>query len=159
LTQASANLRSDDLLEALLRADVRLGTSTPKTDPAGDYAWALFQKAETLRPGAFATLDAKALKLTGATDSPKPPAGQGVYGWMMQQGRADLFLTYCTNAMAAQKEVPELKVINIPPALQVGAAYGLTVRKGASDQSREFAEYLLSPKAQLVLQRFGFGVP
>ncbi len=159
LTQASVNLRSDDLLEALLRADVRLGTSTPKTDPAGDYAWALFRKAEALHPGALAALDAKALKLTGVADSPKPPAGQSVYGWMMRQGQADIFLTYCTNAIAAQKEVPELKVLEIPPPLQVGAAYGLTVRKVASDHSREFAEYLLSPKAQLVLQRFGFGVP
>jgi ABC-type molybdate transport system substrate-binding protein len=77
----------------------------------------------------------------------------------MRQGQADIFLTYCTNAIAAQKEVSALRVLEIPPALQVGAAYGLTVRKGASDQSREFTEYLLSRKAQLVFQRFGFGVP
>ncbi len=127
-------------------ADVRVGTSTPKADPAGDYAWALFQKAE-------------ALKLVGAADSPKPPAGQSDYGWMMRQGQADIFLTYCTNAIAAQKEMPELRVLEIPPALQVGAAYGMTVRKLASDSSREFAEYVLSRKAQLVFERFGFGVP
>jgi molybdate transport system substrate-binding protein len=159
LTQASLNIRSEDLLEVLLRADVRVGTSTPKADPAGDYAWALFQKAEALRPGAFATLDAKALKLAGAVDSPKPPAGQSVYGWLMRQGQADIFLTYCTNAIAAQKEMPELRVLEIPSPLQVGAAYGLTVRKLASDSSGKFAEYLLSRKAQLVLERFGFGVP
>jgi molybdate transport system substrate-binding protein len=159
LTQASLNIRSDDLLEVLLRADVRLGTSTPKADPAGDYAWALFQKAEALRPGAFATLEAKALKLVGAADSPKPPAGQGVYAWLMRQGQADIFLTYCTNAIAAQKEVPELRVLEILSPLQVGAAYGLTVRKLASDSSGKFADYLLSRKAQLVFERFGFGVP
>jgi molybdate transport system substrate-binding protein len=77
----------------------------------------------------------------------------------MRQGQADIFLTYCTNAIAAQKEMPELRVLEIPSPLQVGAAYGLTVRKLASDSSGKFADYLLSRKAKLVLQRFGFGVP
>ena len=58
------------LLATLLRKDIRLGTSTPRADPSGDYAWALFRKAEAVRPGAYAALDAKALKLTGGPDFP-----------------------------------------------------------------------------------------
>ena len=45
-----------NLLDLLLDPAVRLGTSTPKADPSGDYAWQLFEKAETLRPGSFAVL-------------------------------------------------------------------------------------------------------
>lgn len=45
----------------------------------------------------------------------------------MDEGQADLFLTYCTNAAAAP-EVPRLQVVQLPPNLQVGAAYGWTVR-------------------------------
>jgi molybdate transport system substrate-binding protein len=51
--------------DAMLDPGVKLGTSTPGSDPSGDYAWALFAKAEALRPGAKAALEGKALKLAG----------------------------------------------------------------------------------------------
>lgn len=159
LTSEQVNATPQTLLATMLRSDVRLGTSTPKADPSGDYAWALFRRAEGLRPGAYAALDAKALKLTGGADSPKPPPGRGTYAWVMDQGQADVFLTYCTNAVSAQREVPRLKVVEMPFDLQVGAAYGLTVRNTAPAGAREFAQYLLSSDAQAVFQRFGFGKP
>jgi ABC-type molybdate transport system substrate-binding protein len=42
---------------------VRLATSTPGADPAGDYAWAVFARAESMRPGARAALEAKAQRV------------------------------------------------------------------------------------------------
>ncbi len=159
LTAANIETTPSRLLATMLRADVRVGTSTPKADPSGDYAWALFRKADAVQPGAYAALDAKALKLTGGADSPKPPAGRGTYAWVMDQGQADVFLTYCTNAVAAQKEVPRLKIVQVPAELQVGAAYGLTVRDGAPAAARDFARFLLSEAGQAPLQRLGFGRP
>ena len=159
LTGERLNVAPQGLLATMLRPEVRLGTSTPNVDPAGDYAWALFYKAEAVQAGAFAALDAKALKLTGGVDSPKPPPGRGTYAWVMDQGLADVFLTYCTNAVLAQQEVPRLQIVQIPPELQVGAAYGLTVRDDAPAAARQFAQYLLSPDAQAVFQRFGFAKP
>ena len=38
ITQANLNLTPERLLGALLDPAVRVGTSTPKADPAGDYA-------------------------------------------------------------------------------------------------------------------------
>lgn len=159
LTSEHISATPDTLLATLLRSDVRVGTSTPRADPSGDYAWALFRQADTLQPGAYARLDAKALKLTGGADSPKPPAGRGTYAWVMEQGQADVFLTYCTNAVAAQAEVPRLRVVQLPPALQVGAAYGLTVRSDAPAAAHDFAQALRQPAAQAVLKRLGFGAP
>jgi molybdate transport system substrate-binding protein len=159
LTQAGVNATPQNLLETLLNPAVKLGTSTPKADPSGDYAWELFRKAEAVRAGAYAALDAKALKLTGGPDSPKPPAGRGTYAWVMEQGQADVFLTYCTNAVVAQKEVPRLKVVQVPAAFQVGAAYGLTVRRGAPAPAEAFAKALLAPPAQATFARYGFGQP
>ena len=40
------------LLDRMLDPQVKLGTSTPKADPSGDYAWEVFRKAEKLKPGA-----------------------------------------------------------------------------------------------------------
>ena len=148
-----------NLLDTLLRADMRLGTSTPQSDPSGDYAWELFRRAEQVRPGAFARLEAKALQLTGGPTSPKAPPGRGTYAWVMAEGRADVFLTYCTNAVSAQREVPALQVVQVPPELQVAAAYGLTVRRGAPQAALDFAQTLMAEAAQRVLRRLGFAAP
>ena len=147
------------LLSAMLKQEVRVGTSTPIADPSGDYAWTLFTKAETVQLGAFRILDAKALKLTGAASSPQPPAGRTFYGWAMDEGQADVFLTYCTNAVAAQAEVPRLKVVQMPPELQVGATYALTVSKSANPAATAFARALLESPALGIFKRFGFGSP
>ena len=147
------------LLATMLQPSVRVGISTPKADPAGDYAWALFGKADALQSGATARLRSKALQLTGGADSPKPPPGRGTYAWVMDQGQADVFLTYCTNAVSAQKEVPRLRIVEIPPELQVGAAYGVTVRIGAPQAADAFLRALLAPPAQAVFNRFGFRQP
>lgn len=158
LTAPAVQATPASLLELLLDPAVLLGTSTPLNDPSGDYTWALFRKAETLQTGAFARLDAKAIKLTGFAEAPKPPAGRGTYAWLMAEGRADVFLTYCTNALSASKEVPGLKVVALPPALQVSAAYGVTAKSGDASAA-QFASYLLSAPAQTVFAGFGFGPP
>jgi molybdenum ABC transporter molybdate-binding protein len=159
LTSEKLVVQPSTLLSVMLQPEVRVGTSTPKSDPSGDYAWALFSKAEAVRPGAYKILDAKALKLTGAADSPQAPAGRLFYAWSMDQGQADVFLTYCTNAVAAQTEVPRLKVVQMPAELQVGAAYALTVSKSASPAASDFARTLLESPAQAVFNRFGFASP
>jgi ABC-type molybdate transport system substrate-binding protein len=159
LTSDQVHAAPATLLGTMLRPGIRVGTSTPGADPSGDYAWSLFRKAAEIQPGAYAVLDAKALKLTGAADSPKPPPGRGTYAWIMQQRQADVFLTYCTNATAAQKEEPWLAVVQLPPVLQVGAAYGLTVRAAAPPSAQGFAQALLAPPAQAVFKRLGFGAP
>lgn len=159
LAQGTVAVTSDTLLSTILQPQVRLGISTPKADPAGDYAWALFQKADALQPGATARMEAKALQLTGGANSAQAPAGRNTYAWVMEQNRADVFLTYCTNAVAARAEVPSLQVVAVPEALQVGAAYGLTVRAGAPAQAQAFAQAVLQPPAQAVLRRLGFAAP
>lgn len=156
LTQPDVAATGDTLLEALLDPAIRLGTSTPRADPSGDYAWMLFDKAEALRPGAAEALKAKALQLTGGPDSEKAPEGRNTYGWVMEEGRADIFLTYCTNAVLAQREVPALKIVQLPPALSVGADYGLIVLDGAPVEAWRFALHVLSPAGQTVLAGYGF---
>jgi ABC-type molybdate transport system substrate-binding protein len=159
LARPGLAVQTSNLLETLLRPEVKLGMSTPKADPSGDYALALFQKAEALVPGSPARLTNKALQLTGGPASPAAPAGRNLYAWVMEQGRADVFLTYCTNAVAARQQLAALQVVAVPPALQMGAAYGLTVRQGAPAAADAFAKALLAPPAQTILARHGFGAP
>jgi molybdate transport system substrate-binding protein len=156
LAQPEVKVAPATLLEVVLDPEVRLGTSTPKADPSGDYAWQVFEKAEALQPGSFATLDAKALKLTGGPDSAKAPEGRNTYGWVMEEGEADVFLTYCTNAVLAQREVPELQIVSLPEELSVGADYGLIVRDGASAEAWRLALFILAPAGQSILADYGF---
>jgi len=53
------------------------------------------------------------------------------------------FLTYCTNAVAAQKEVPRLQLVQIAPQLQVGALYRFTMRQSAPAAAQAFAKALV----------------
>lgn len=160
LAQPEVQVETDSLLQRMLDPAIRLGASTPKSDPAGDYAWESFRRADALQSGAYATLDAKTLKLTGAPDSPTPPTQRNVYGWVMEQRQADLFLTYCTNAALAAKEVPSLQIVQLPEALEVSAEYGLTVLKGGHvAQGEQLADFILSPAGQAILQQYGFAAP
>lgn len=156
LAQPEVSVTSATLLDVMLDPQLRLGTSTPKADPSGDYAWALFAKAEGLRAGARVRLEGKARQLTGGADSAKPPEGRNAYAWVMESGQADLFLTYCTNAVLAQREVPGLQIVAPPAALSVGADYGLVVLEGAPESAWRLALHILSPEGQKILADYGF---
>ena len=147
------------LLERMLDPTVKLATSTPKADPSGDYAWEVFRKADKLKPGSFAILEKRALQLIGAPSSAVPPKGRVAYAWHVAEGRADLFLTYCTNAMAARSESPDQQIVPLPDALAVGADYGMTVMADASPAAYRFAMFILSPAGQKILAKHGFTAP
>ena len=74
----------------------------------------------------------------------------------MAEGRADIFLTYCTNALAARKQYPDQQMVELPEALAVGADYGLTVIDGAPEAAQEFVEFILSADGQKILAGYGF---
>lgn len=155
-------LAGRSFVERLLDPAVRVGTSTPKADPAGDYAFALFDRIESSSSGpagSAAALKAKALQLTGGPNAPAPPADRSVYGALLAEGRADVFVTYCTNAAAAHVELPALTVIEIPEAINVAADYGLVVLAPPSPAGQRFAQYLLGAAAQQRLRALGFAAP
>ncbi len=156
LTQSEVEVTPANLLDILVDERFRLGTSTPKADPSGDYAWQLFDKADKVRNGSRKILSGKALQLTGGPDSAKAPEGRNQYGWVMSEKKADVFLTYCTNAVLAQKEVPGLKIVKILEELSVGAEYGLVVSNKASAEGWRFGMFILSPEGQNILDKYGF---
>lgn len=159
LVKPGLRVTSATLLAVMRDPQVKLGMSTPKADPSGDYALEVFRRAEARAPGAGAALDAKAQRLTGGPDSAAPPQGRSVYGWHVAEGRADIFLTYCTNALAAQRENTALQRVPLPEDLAVGADYGLTVVADAPPAAWRLALYILAPAGQAVLARHGFSAP
>lgn len=156
------SLQGKPLPQRLLDADVRVGTSTPKADPSGDYAFQMFERIEATgaaAPGATAALKAKALQLTGGPNSPKPQPGRSQYGELVNGGQADIFITYCTNVAEARREYPALQSVAVPDAVNVGARYGIVAMRPASAAAQAFVAYVLSPAGQQVLAGFGFSPP
>jgi molybdate transport system substrate-binding protein len=159
LVRPGLAVTGDTLLERMLDPQVKLGTSTPRTDPSGDYAFEAFRKAEVIRPNAQSVLERKALQLTGGASSAAPPVGRNPYGWHIAEGRADMFLAYCTAARDARNENPDLQIIALPDALAVSADYGLTVMIDASAGAYQFALFILSSEGQRILAGHGFSAP
>jgi len=87
--------------------------------------------------------------------SSRPPAATLTAG-NVGEGRADIFLAYCTAAREAQKQNPEQQIVELPESLAVGADYGLTVITGASAAAERFAQFILSPAGQKILTEHGF---
>ena len=159
LVRRGLKVETATLLERMLDPRVKLGISTPKADPSGDYAFEVFRKAEAIKRGAQTALEKKALMLTGGPSSAPAPAGRSVYGWNVAEGRADIFLTYCTGALVARAEDPGQQIVALPEKLAVGADYGLTVMSSASPAANQFALFILSLEGQRILASHGFTAP
>lgn len=157
LLRPGLDIAADGAVAALLDPTLKLGVSTPRADPAGDYALQVFDRIEQAgHAGAAAALRGRALQLTGGPGSPPPPPDRSVYGLLLAQGAADLFLTYCTNAAQALREQPGQRNLALPESVDVAASYGLTLLNGAPEPAQRFVDYLLSPTGQALLAGHGF---
>jgi ABC-type molybdate transport system substrate-binding protein len=156
IARSAVGLTPADMLDRLLDPAVRLATSTPGADPAGDYAWRVFARAEAVHAGARAALEAKAQPLYGG--GPRTPplvAGKGPLEGIFLADRADVALAYCSGAPEVVSEVPGLSVVPLPPDLAVGPAYGLVVLD-AKPVAYRFATFVMSEAGQAILKGHGF---
>jgi molybdate transport system substrate-binding protein len=132
---------------------VGIGTSTPKADPGGDYAWMVFARAGQARPGAGKILEAKALQLVGGKDNPPVPPGQDAMTYFFEQHKIDISLGYCSSRKTTPD--PTLTTVELPPELAVNADYGLSVL-GHREAALRFALFVMSPEAQHLIGMYGF---
>lgn len=149
----AVGLRADNLLEVLSRPALRLATSTPVSDPMGDYTWQFFRNADKRQAGLYALFEAKALKLSGAT-TPVPGATTPYIG-AFEQKKADAYVMYCTNAAQTKAALPELNVLRIPDALNVRSAYAIGARKNSA-AGAALMRFVLGAQGRTILLHHGF---
>jgi molybdate transport system substrate-binding protein len=152
----TVGLTTENFLDRLLDPGIKLGTSTPKADPAGDYTWAMFRLVERLRPGSFVVLDKKARQIVGGTLPNPRDSGKDAAVIALRDGVVDIHLGYCTSARLRLSQFPTLQVIDIPEALRVGPEYGLALLKDAHPATASLMLYILSVDGQATLEKFGF---
>jgi molybdate transport system substrate-binding protein len=156
VTKADNAVDTGNLVETLLKSATRIGTSTPVSDPSGDYTWEVFHRIDASRPGAFRTLSEKAQQLVGGLASAPSVNGRSPLLAALDERRIDLFIYYCSGAREIVKTSASYKSIALPDELSVGPEYGLTVSRKAQPAAADFAMYLLSPPGQAALKAFGF---
>jgi molybdate transport system substrate-binding protein len=149
-------LRSANFVARLLDPTVRLGTSTPKADPAGDYTWTMFHKIDPLRPGSYTILDNKAQQIVGGPTNNAPVGGKDPAAAALATGRIDLFIGYCSGAKRLLSQMPQLQVAAVPDNIATGPEYGLAILKGADLRAADFALFILSPTGQQSFADHGF---
>jgi molybdate transport system substrate-binding protein len=104
LAGADRPYATGNLVETLLKPEVRIGTSTPGADPSGDYAWELFHKLDAAKPGAFETLSKKAQQLVGGPTNSAPVNGRSQILIALDDNQVDLFISYCSSAQQIVRE-------------------------------------------------------
>jgi molybdate transport system substrate-binding protein len=155
LGRPELGLNESNFLDRLLDPAVRIATSTPGSDPLGTYSWEVFARADAVKPGARATLEAKAKKLVGGGEKTPPlVAGKGAVEGIFLADQADVMLIYCSAVAAIQKEVPTLTSIKLPSALAVQPADGLVILDNKPVALR-FVAFVMSEEGQATLQRHG----
>ena len=149
-------LTQANFVERLLDPAVRLGTSTPKADPAGDYTWLMFHRADAIHPGAYAILDQKAQQIVGGPTNNAPVDGKDPAAAALLSGKIDVMIGYCSGRERMAKAVPELQAVEVPKEIAAGPEYGLAILKGADPRAEDLALFMLSPEGQQVFAQFGF---
>ncbi|EAA8951916.1 molybdenum ABC transporter substrate-binding protein [Salmonella enterica] len=152
---ASANLahpqamrEGEDWLSLLTRRDLRIGTSTAGCDPSGDYTQQLFSRmgneGEVVRK--------RAVALVGGRQTLPLPAGRLAAEWLINHDYTDIFIGYASYAPRLRR-VNSLRVVDIPEPYNPVAEYGFAC---LSEQGKTLADFLLSPRARLILMQHGF---
>jgi molybdate transport system substrate-binding protein len=156
VTGADSPLDTGNLIETLLKPEIRIGTSTPVADPAGDYTWEMFHRIDAIKPGAFEVLSKKAKQIFGGPATAGDVNGRPRQLVMLDGRQIDLLVYYCSSTQPIVRDSAKYKSVALPPELSVGPEYGLTVSRKATAGAADFAMYLLSPPGQASLKAFGF---
>lgn len=151
LAAPDVNIDQVNLIDKMLDPATKLGTSTPKMDPGGDYAWMLFQNIEKIRPGTYSQLDTKAQKLVG---NPSIPARSVLD--LLRNHEVDLFVTYCSYAQETASKTPGITWKKFPASINVEATYGIGAAKAPDLQSDQLVRFILSGEGQKILGLHGF---
>jgi molybdate transport system substrate-binding protein len=149
-------LTTTNFVDRLLDPAVKLGTSTPKADPAGDYTWQMFRHIDARRPGSYAVLDKKAQQIVGGPTNNANIGGKDPAVAALASGTVDIVIGYCTSARLRRSQMPQLQIAAVPREIAAGPEYGLAILKGADPRTADLALFMLSPAGQQIFADYGF---
>lgn len=141
---------------ALLDDKYILATSTPGSDPSGDYSLQLFDLIGESIPGAADRLRFKTYPLVGGPDSQPLPENVLPSAYLITSGRADIFIGYGNN-VPLLRQYKALRVIELPEQYQINIEYQLAIMQDAPPITGLLADFITSEAGQRYFVAHGFG--
>ncbi|MEI2385817.1 substrate-binding domain-containing protein [Breoghania sp. JC706] len=145
------------LVDRLLDPGLTIGTSTPLTDPAGDYALAVLSLLFERFPG---RRDPRLRRREVVGQPGAREAGrQSPLVAAIATGQADLFFSYATTLPAVRRVLPRVTSVEVPTALAPEIRYTMALGMQAAPAAERFADWFLGPAGGLILEEAGFLLP
>lgn len=132
-----------------------ISTSTPGSDPGGDYAVQLFERIEHLHYGWGEELRKRSRALVGGPTSTAVPDGMTAGSWLIRSGQADIHIGYASY-IPLLIDQPDLHILQLPAPYRIDADYMLALIKPSRHETRLLADYIQSPEGQGFLLDNGF---
>jgi ABC-type molybdate transport system substrate-binding protein len=156
ITLPKTGLTTANFLDKLLDPAVKLGTSTPKADPGGDYTWIMFHRADAVRAGSYDKFDKKADMIFGGPANNNPLGGKDPVVAGLTSGKIDIAIGYCSGRKRLVPQLADVQFVEPPREIAAGPEYGLAVMKNADPHTADLALFMLSPEGQQVFAQYGF---
>lgn len=153
VARRSLGLNATNLLVRLTAAGVRIKTSKPVTDPAGDYAMAMFDLMDRAKPGVGPILRAKAASLWNVAPKAMQP-GQNPTAALFGAQSIDVAVTYCSASADIVNTSAELDTVPVPDSYDPRPVYGMAVLTSNPAAAR-LALLLLSEQGQALVTSSG----
>jgi ABC-type molybdate transport system substrate-binding protein len=155
LAPEQLGLTDATVVPKLLDRSTRIGISTPKIDPLGDYTVELYNRIARSHAGEAQNL----MERSSVIETPpgrSPPPPRDAFADALQEGRVDLAILYCSGRDRYTRLLPKAAMVSLPPEFQVGPEYALALLKDGDPLAAELALFVLSPEGQATLARSGF---
>jgi len=143
-----AHVTASNLIQKLMDKNVSLTTSSPHSDPAGDYTWAMFRKINKKYPGAFRIITGHADHLLDAA----------LVMPVLASGNTDLGILYTSQLLELKKTGAKINIIKIKPKYNTRAKFTVSILNQSKHKilDKEFEKLLFSAKGKKILRNWGF---
>ena len=143
-----AEVTQSNLIEKLMDANVSLTTSSPHSDPAGDYTWKMFKIINAQIPGAFK-------KITGHADHLLDAA---LVMPILESGNTDLGILYTSQLLELKRNGSDINIIPISKKYNTKAKFTVSILNQSKYKSldEDFIKLIFSKKGEKILKYWGF---
>lgn len=147
---------AEDPLALLTDPRWRIGMSTPRADPGGDYAAAFLERLKTEDPRRWQDLGPRCVSLYGAVlPDPHEPLRSPALAALIK-GQADMLIVYATTADRIAQTLPGTRVLPLPLELAPLTEICACVRCDGPKPAHRFFEALQGADCRLILRQHGF---
>ncbi|MHB1645563.1 MAG: molybdate ABC transporter substrate-binding protein [Candidatus Acididesulfobacter diazotrophicus] len=143
-----AHVTEHNLIKKLMDKNVSLTTSSPHSDPAGDYTWAMFRKINKKYPGAFKIITGHADHLLDAA----------LVMPILASGNTDLGILYTSQLLELKRKGAKINIIKIASKYNTHAKFTASILNQSKHKKldKDFEKLLFSAKGKKILKRWGF---